>query len=161
MNTSHDPEGLVNNMLICQLVSQTGQTGDFVRRDRSAAKGPLTLAVVVEHSDHCVTPRRAKLQNTGPYLRIDRGASSFGFILAITAKPKEHQKKIQTQRLRCLVLLSTAEQNEPQKLQTQRLLWLVFSPTAEPGVQSFRFMVFSFQEQGVISLLSWIKQRAY
>ena len=27
VNTSHTPEGLVNNMLICQLVSQTGQTG--------------------------------------------------------------------------------------------------------------------------------------
>ena len=48
------------------------QFDDFVPRDRSAAKGPLTLAVVVEHSDHCVTPRRAKLQNSGPYLRIHR-----------------------------------------------------------------------------------------
>ena len=28
MNTSHTPEGLVNDMLICQLVSQTGQTGE-------------------------------------------------------------------------------------------------------------------------------------
>ena len=28
VNTSHTPEGLVNNMLICQLVSQTGQTGE-------------------------------------------------------------------------------------------------------------------------------------
>ena len=90
------------------------QFDDFVPRDRSAAKGPLTLAVVVEHSDHCVTPRRAKLQNSGPYLRIHR--SQLVWLYSCNhCQAKGAPKKIQTQRLRCLVLLSTAEQNEPQK----------------------------------------------